>query len=1376
MAFEPYGGMVWEDESPAPVNPVQAQMFKLAALGAASSGALALASRSGTMDWNLVDVAIHGGRYVGDMSPFGLLNTFRVPDFLSPFGSPTAQELDINNLSATKSWNAEFLKTHSTQAYLSKAFGLTPDQLYNAGITPGMVGSDDELASELIFERNAKSSKGQLYTLKGGQKHVLSNDVSLMKMVRDSPDFLDKERNTGRAAFGVFQALNMWATEGFNPEAVLRLSDNTHQKLKDLDLDPSRWLPIPSVTGAVKNLDDLKRRSALLRALPAFEMERTNRLISGLVQQTFGQPGESALKAVLGIGSETLPGPASHTFMRLGGRAAALGGAYIGLQQLDWFGRNYGLGASVSSDAAISAGVGYGLSRISGSGKVGMFGAVASFFGQRVLPGFDQGTIEGVASMYTTGTIVKASTLNPANYYRRTVEGYLPGVSDWKLGVGLGLGAVALSSMRLPGVNRKLPELIMGAVGSRNLGLGSNTHMPYSARDIFWHQVQNDAEFAQSIDMTQFTDSRSIWQRAKTKISLLSDAYENRNVTGLLSKFSGMWDRAEEAYRSRTNPLDSMMLGKLDEVNTRFAENNFTNKVMKEAYGFGVQSYYSFFGATPGNEATSESIRAMGFGSIPLPEITIAGKTMPKSIPISPVGRLGKALTIGLGVFGAQQILSGGLFGSMETSQELADIYSGKQLVEVKRSRFWEGGGTPFGGSTTSYFRPHQYHLMMNRTREKGIWGEDEDSMSPIRKFFVKNFTYGLELQNYHDRPYPITSAAFSDVPVIGGILASTIGQLIKPPKLMHTNEWIREGDNGNLEYANTQKGFRREPAYDLGAKGSGPPTSPFDPSYQALFLSYQFREMEGLTGWAKNLISDFVTGEDTYGSDNPILAEAGSMSSYKRMFWETQQGGLFFSNEIVRRFLPRVRSEFERVNPIYNTMPSWLPDRFKQGDPYSSIEWGEARLPGAGYASLHPELKGINPEEYSTLHKFAILADVAPFSKEYKQIQTQVYKQRQAGLTTEQQNQYIDAIDNNVAKRYNRYSFERVDKNAIELPGSGLTQQVVFAGEKLIRKTAAPIEYLIPMGFRPTQKLLGDSRDPIEQYEFERVYGTAFAFWDKPIRDWFRPSAYSAMNLLGYQGKPLWREDADNNAEYFDKLEFYKWMKLAEEAGAKGDGRSKRKYLFEASRTRTGVNPQGNPMSIYWSIPDQDKPFFNAFANAQGRDRDRILEMVPQDQVHLYKAIWSRKDSGDERNMYAGTPAAIDTQYLTKQFYELDGYFQSNPLPSSDWIGFHEDVDLSDIRARYIEELGKDLHDYGMWDSQVKQAMRQEFLEGATDVLPSNGQFTRGTLKSTIYNMIGGNVNVHQSSFSNPYAAISYKDNREEETRAKLDGYMNGY
>ena len=76
--------------------------------------------------------------------------------------------------------------------------------------------------------------------------------------------------------------------------------------------------------------------------------------------------------------------------------------------------------------------------------------------------------------------------------------------------------------------------------------------------------------------------------------------------------------------------------------------------------------------------------------------------------------------------------------------------------------------------------------------------------------------------------------------------------------------------------------------------------------------------------------------------------------------------------------------------------MPNWLPGadyltNFHVGDPYTKVDEGYARLPGAGYEALHPELKGIDPRDYPDINKLAILADVAPYSREYNIFRSKV-------------------------------------------------------------------------------------------------------------------------------------------------------------------------------------------------------------------------------------------------------------------------------------------------------------------------------------------------------------------------------------------------
>jgi hypothetical protein len=95
------------------------------------------------------------------------------------------------------------------------------------------------------------------------------------------------------------------------------------------------------------------------------------------------------------------------------------------------------------------------------------------------------------------------------------------------------------------------------------------------------------------------------------------------------------------------------------------------------------------------------------------------------------------------------------------------------------------------------------------------------------------------------------------------------------------------------------------------------------------------------------------------------------------------------------------------QANEIPNNAASWLPGddyyvNFHRGDPFIKVDEGYARLPGAGYEALHPELKDIDPEDYPDIHKLSILADVAPYSREYNTYRQKIGRQAQGNTELE--------------------------------------------------------------------------------------------------------------------------------------------------------------------------------------------------------------------------------------------------------------------------------------------------------------------------------------------------------------------------------------
>ena len=114
----------------------------------------------------------------------------------------------------------------------------------------------------------------------------------------------------------------------------------------------------------------------------------------------------------------------------------------------------------------------------------------------------------------------------------------------------------------------------------------------------------------------------------------------------------------------------------------------------------------------------------------------------------------------------------------------------------------------------------------------------------------------------------------------------------------------------------------------------------------------------------------------------------------------------MFGYTEPFRRFVQH-ETFTPQANEIRNTAASWLPGddyytNFHNGDPFIKIDEGYARLPGAGYAALHPELKDIAPEDYPDIHKMSILADVAPYSREYHTFRQKVGQQAQGNTELE--------------------------------------------------------------------------------------------------------------------------------------------------------------------------------------------------------------------------------------------------------------------------------------------------------------------------------------------------------------------------------------
>ncbi|MFM7850674.1 MAG: hypothetical protein ACKO96_01860, partial [Flammeovirgaceae bacterium] len=188
-------------------------------------------------------------------------------------------------------------------------------------------------------------------------------------------------------------------------------------------------------------------------------------------------------------------------FARFGLLAAGAGGVYLGIEQLDWLRRNGSLPGQAVSSAVVAAGTSYAASRLGATSHRSWMIGLGAFFGQMVLPGFNEGLLPGLATIGVNADVLRANALNPVNYYRRTLEGFFPGISDWKTGALLSVAAMTASGLTLPGMRERLNVKLARNLGSNLPIVGDSlTHeiatQNKGIRDLFYESVGRELGFA----------------------------------------------------------------------------------------------------------------------------------------------------------------------------------------------------------------------------------------------------------------------------------------------------------------------------------------------------------------------------------------------------------------------------------------------------------------------------------------------------------------------------------------------------------------------------------------------------------------------------------------------------------------------------------------------------------------------------------------------------------------------------------------------------------------------------------------------------------------------------------------------------------------
>ena len=172
--------------------------------------------------------------------------------------------------------------------------------------------------------------------------------------------------------------------------------------------------------------------------------------------------------------------------------------------------------------------------------------------------------------------------------------------------------------------------------------------------------------------------------------------------------------------------------------------------------------------------------------------------------------------------------------------------------------------------------------------------------------------------------------------------------------------------------------------------------------------------------------------------------------------------------------------------------------------------------------------------------------------------------------------------------------------------------------------------------------------------------------------------------------------------------------------------------------------------------MPNKDKQYFTAFQKASPRERQEILNLVPENQKRIYQQQFGLKVDKKE---------------------SLQGYFRKHALPDENWEGWQASRSLDNIKIKVMQNEGMDLTEANYWDED--QAIAEASDEQAIPVSP--GLFSpfinTGKLEEVLRGAGLNDVRIGLSTApSDGYsfdANISIERDRSAEVASGMETYM---
>jgi hypothetical protein len=517
----------------------------------------------------------------------------------------------------------------------------------------------------------------------------------------------------------------------------------------------------------------------------------------------------------------------------------------------------------------------------------------------------------------------------------------------------------------------------------------------------------------------------------------------------------------------------------------------------------------------------------------------------------------------------------------------------------------------------------------------------------------------------------------------------------------------------------------------------SGEPLSPSNITYQTGDIGYRLQEMAGIYGFAfSSLRQSLGFGQGDFEPQRSVLQPASRAYGSTRSFWDLNLGGLgdipiggadvgnLEFSEIVRRFIPKERTNIDYLNPIKNTMgqqypflpgPEYYTD-FTTGDPFTKVQQGEVRLPGVGYERFNTLYGG----SYGPVNQLDILADVAPYSKQFRQLNKMVDRM-DLSVAEREKIEEIRRQQEDVTTKFDFSDYVYKNYSAEDLGISRAAHTVGRIGESI----AHTDNFLINKTF--------GKKTAIEDWERNNVYGSTFPQWQRPYESYIEPMLNKATQdnpltatiglgavgaLFGRTPKarlfgtavgatagltssvfgnayeavtgdrfiPLERKKELALEEYGDILEYVRSTKLASEAQAAGDYKSAFNFRQAAKRTMYGADIEsGDPEQLAFAIPKRKREHFKAMIETQDQgEREKILSTSGRLERRFYQAAWGMR---------------------VEEKPDLVEYFSRHELPDENWEGWSAAASSDHTKIKIGQHMGLELSQMGYYPQQIRQA-----------------------------------------------------------------------